>query len=220
MKCPNCDAEIKEGSKFCRRCGTRVDNTTPKSICPNCGARCDADDSFCGECGAALLSEAEADGAMAGFVYDVNADGTYIIRGIKGDCPMQLVVPEGVVEIADFAFEEQSILGVSLPEGLRVIGVGAFKHCRRLTEIHLPDSLVQIGNEAFAYCARLHELSIPAGVRRIPYCMCYGCTSLATLNLHDDIDEMDTYGFCGCTALAQVRLPVGLKRIADSLFEK
>jgi class 3 adenylate cyclase/predicted ATPase len=53
--CPSCQAENKEGAKFCNECGT------PLALqCPRCGAGHRPDQKFCDECGLALAATAEA----------------------------------------------------------------------------------------------------------------------------------------------------------------
>jgi class 3 adenylate cyclase len=53
--CPGCQADNKDGRKFCTSCGT------PLVVrCPNCGSAVDAGDRFCAECGAAVQLTAPA----------------------------------------------------------------------------------------------------------------------------------------------------------------
>ena len=49
MKCPKCQFENPEGSKFCGGCGQNFDLT-----CPECGANNPAENKFCNECGSDL----------------------------------------------------------------------------------------------------------------------------------------------------------------------
>jgi class 3 adenylate cyclase/tetratricopeptide (TPR) repeat protein len=49
MQCPSCSAAVREGSKFCVKCGTLLPHT-----CPSCGHGAAADDLFCAQCGASL----------------------------------------------------------------------------------------------------------------------------------------------------------------------
>ena len=49
VSCPNCKAQIPEGSKFCNNCGAKLNNK-----CPNCGASVAQNSSFCSECGQKL----------------------------------------------------------------------------------------------------------------------------------------------------------------------
>ena len=53
MKCPRCQADSREGARFCRECGALLG-----AVCPNCGARIEADSKFCESCGAPATSTA------------------------------------------------------------------------------------------------------------------------------------------------------------------
>jgi len=53
MKCPHCQAENREGVKFCEDCGARIE-----LVCPNCGAHVLPNKRFCGECGQSLEEKA------------------------------------------------------------------------------------------------------------------------------------------------------------------
>jgi hypothetical protein len=46
MKCPKCQVDNREGAKFCKKCGTKLE-----MVCPSCGNRYEEDSIFCDECG-------------------------------------------------------------------------------------------------------------------------------------------------------------------------
>ena len=56
-KCPNCGADVQNGSQFCNKCGTRMPpasmKTAPKAglTCPTCGAALTEGNLFCNNCG-------------------------------------------------------------------------------------------------------------------------------------------------------------------------
>ena len=50
MNCPQCQFENREGAKFCKECGTKLDLT-----CPQCGNILLPDSRFCDECGSQLI---------------------------------------------------------------------------------------------------------------------------------------------------------------------
>ncbi len=53
MRCPRCQAENREGARFCRECGTRFD-----VVCQSCGAKVEPGSKFCDTCGRSIpLSE-------------------------------------------------------------------------------------------------------------------------------------------------------------------
>ena len=54
MTCPACDADNREGARFCVNCGTAL-----ALACSNCGAPYETGDRFCSSCGTALSARAE-----------------------------------------------------------------------------------------------------------------------------------------------------------------
>jgi hypothetical protein len=46
MECPKCQFENREGAKFCKKCGDRLE-----LACPKCSSVLTADSIFCDECG-------------------------------------------------------------------------------------------------------------------------------------------------------------------------
>jgi class 3 adenylate cyclase/tetratricopeptide (TPR) repeat protein len=53
VRCPECQAENREGAAFCTECGQAL-----APVCPGCGATAAADDKFCGACGKPLSATA------------------------------------------------------------------------------------------------------------------------------------------------------------------
>ena len=59
-KCPNCGADVQNGSQFCNNCGTRMPpasmKTAPKAglTCPTCGTELESNAAFCFNCGTKL----------------------------------------------------------------------------------------------------------------------------------------------------------------------
>jgi len=81
-----------------------------------------------------------------------------------------VVIPEGVVEIANGAFYNMpAIASIKIPEGLKRIGSKRFKpseppcffDCKGLQRINIPDSIELIGNNVpFCGCDSLREVDI------------------------------------------------------------
>ena len=51
MKCPRCEAENREGARFCRDCGALF-----AAVCSSCGAKVEAGSKFCDNCGTPLAA--------------------------------------------------------------------------------------------------------------------------------------------------------------------
>ena len=78
------------------------------------------------------------------------------------------IVPDGVRVIGEGAFHGCAFLErVTLPEGLEEIEDRGFYSCCNLKELILPKSLKVIGDNAFTDCSHVEKLVIPAGVVRI-----------------------------------------------------
>lgn len=63
--CPQCDAPVDAGAKFCPACGAKLVQPAPVTTCPQCGTDLPAGARFCPECGkqmAATASGPQADG--------------------------------------------------------------------------------------------------------------------------------------------------------------
>jgi ribosomal protein L40E len=57
MKCPRCQFENPEDSKFCLKCGSKVEK-----ICPKCGKLLPSIAEFCNECDQNLKERKESPG--------------------------------------------------------------------------------------------------------------------------------------------------------------
>ena len=51
---------------------------------------------------------------------------------------------------------------IAVPDGVYVIGEGAFKNCETVTHVKLPKSTVEIRDEAFLDCSNLESVSFSA----------------------------------------------------------
>ncbi len=132
----------------------------------------------------------------------------------------EVIIPEGVTVIGDGAFQRCAWLtAITLPEGIVSIEGMAFWNCR-MAEIHLPESLTSLGSDAFWNCDRLGYLTIPKNVTEIPYGLCMGCHNLETVTLPDGVTEIGTKAFSGCGRLREINLPEGLTKIGEQTFEK
>lgn len=100
------------------------------------------------------------------------SQGLEIENGVlvgKGTCEDEyVVVPQGVAVIGEGAFaNEKNIKGVLLPETVTKIEDNAFKSCDGLQVINIPNGVTEIGEKAFHSCKALIGVLIPHSVTSI-----------------------------------------------------
>lgn len=149
------------------------------------------------------------------------ADGDFTVEngvlieytGSGGD----VVIPEGVTEIGDGAFENcTGLTGVTIPDGVTAIGERAFAGCTGLTGVTLPDGLAQFGEGVFMDCTGLTEVSFPNRLNGvIPMGMFKGCTGLTSVTIPAGVSWIMTGSFEGCTGLASVYISRSMYNIGS-----
>lgn len=126
-----------------------------------------------------------------------------------------VVLPEGIVEIADGAFRyNDSIEEVSLPRTLKKIGIGAFMFCNALKAISIPESVEQIGGNAFSYTA-IKKADIN-WLKAIPENLFEGCESLESVDI-SSARSIEQMAFSACKALKNVNFGA-VEIIGESAF--
>ena len=184
--CPKCNQIVSDTAKFCGKCGFNIkkyeeENIASERFCTECGAKMPANMSFCTECGTnlndagngapesfvtlgsldfcALQGEAQTqlnENELSAFEFEKMSNGKYVIKKLKNNSELIIVVPNCVQMIESNAFENSSIIDITLPEGLIKIGTRAFANCKDLEKINMPSTLRIVEDEAFLDCVQLN----------------------------------------------------------------
>lgn len=86
----------------------------------------------------------------------------------------------------------------------------AFKDNDTITGVTIPEGYTDIGTEAFSGCTTLKKAVIPGSVDTISSSAFLGCTALDTVNFEDDTASSLTINagaFANCTSLTSIELP-------------
>ncbi len=113
MKCNNCGNELKQGARFCTKCGTKTETAY---CCAQCKTKLDPDDMFCPECGAKRDGEPAIEASLPAFgdvsVGDTITFGSYWQEAGQngGKTPIEWLVLEiredgGLLVISRYALE-------------------------------------------------------------------------------------------------------------------
>ena len=130
----------------------------------------------------------------------------------------ELVIPEGVTSIGDYAFVCcYDITGITLPEGLEQIGKEAFWWCWSVTSVNLPEGLVSIGKYAFER-VRMDSITIPESLTEIGDHAFYDCDRLRQVTIPDWVTSIGNSAFADCDVLTRIHIPEGITQISDSAF--
>ena len=130
-----------------------------------------------------------------------------------------VTVPDGVRTIGWGAFREQTALtAVTLPPCVGTIGRSAFKGCTSLTAVRIPGTVVEVGPSAFDGCTRLAALRLGDGVEIIGKCAFDGCTSLTTVTIPESVWQIGVGAFAHCTRLRSVTLPERVWEMGQFVF--
>lgn len=80
---------------------------------------------------------------------------------LNGEEVHDLVIPDGVTDIKDYAFYScESLTSVTLPEGLSSIGKNAFAKCSGMTSVTIPSTVTRCADRAFSDCNNLNAVHI------------------------------------------------------------
>ncbi|MCI1661469.1 MAG: leucine-rich repeat protein [Actinomyces sp.] len=128
------------------------------------------------------------------------------------------VVPEGVTEVADKAFQEVPLSRVAFPRSLRTIGVRAFTDSG-LTEVALPEGFETIGATAFQGIGSLTRVDL-GGTTVVGSNAFDSDTSLSEVDMRPDLQRLTAIGegAFGSVPLARVNLPDSVVSIGSLAF--
>ena len=132
-------------------------------------------------------------------------DGTRLIKYTAGQNVSSYSIPNGVLIIEDYAFENaKQLTEVVLSDSVEEIGHSAFIHCENLRNIQLGNSLKRIGGQAFGFCSSLTAVTIPDSVEELSYSVFSYCDNLESAVIGCGVIQLDNEIFEGCDALSEV----------------
>lgn len=143
------------------------------------------------------------------------------------------------VAIMDSAFARRDILSVHIPEGVEVIGRGAFFECSSIVTINLPNSIKkfsgafvdmkglnrvklpaskEISTTSFVGDTAIKDIFVPEGVERICLDAFVSCESLRNVSLPQTLKVIERGAFFNCKELEEIVIPSGVQEIGEYAF--
>ena len=137
---------------------------------------------------------------------------------VDGEIVTDLVIPDGVTEIKNYAFAGAVLSSVTLPDSVVSIGDYAFYLCGSIQNVSLSPDLTTIGDGAFCSCAAMGNVTLPETVVTIGERAFYGCSSLTELTIPDSVKSIGQDAFDQCLGVIVLNLGNGVESIGSSAF--
>ena len=148
---------------------------------------------------------------------------------LNGELVTNLIIPDGVTEIKNSAFEGCSgLTSVTIPNSVTSIGGWAFGGCTGLTSIEIPNSVTSIGSSAFYGCSGLTSITVADGntvydsrdncnaiIKTATNTLIAGCKNTIIPN---SVTSIGSSAFYGCSGLTSVTIPNSVTSIGSSAF--
>lgn len=115
-------------------------------------------------------------------------DGVIAIAdyAFNGTCAEEIILPDSVEYIGEHAFFLCVSSDINIPKNLKEIAYNGFE-CSGVTKAMLPDGMITIGKGAFQDCNSLQKASIPKGTVEIPKELFSGCKYLEELTVPNSV---------------------------------
>ena len=129
----------------------------------------------------------------------------------------ELYIPDGVKIIGEGAFQELRAKTLRIPQSLQKVGEKAFAFNSALLSVKIPKNTDIFEAGAFSYCMRLENIIFEDGIEKIPNGMFAHC-GIKTLSLPPSLKVVEENAFCDCYLVETLILNEGLERIEKFAF--
>ncbi len=117
-----------------------------------------------------------------------------------------------------YFYDTDHLTLVGLPDGLEIVGAGAFEGCENLLCVTFPETVTMIGPKAFSDCVNMVMVRLPKGLTYIGEEAFRNCRKLVGIEIPRGVTRIGENTFNGCDSLGMVILPETLTQIGDEAF--
>ena len=138
---------------------------------------------------------------------------------LDGEEIKELVIPDGVTAISDFAFLDcDGLTSVTIPNSVVSLGNASFCWCSGITSISIGSGITSFGEKTFQGCLNMVTATITEGVTTIGKEAFISCSSLISINIPNSVTSIGEKSFYGCEKLKNVFLPDNITMIRNETF--
>ncbi len=135
----------------------------------------------------------------------------------------------GITEIGYMTFNNSSLTSIEIPASVRYIADNAFYYCQSLMTVTMEEGLVEMGSNVFAGCSALESVEFPSTLRTMGvntfFADDYGdpiaCANLkkVTFGENSQLEAIPT-GTFAYTGIESIVIPASVTTIADQLDDE
>ena len=152
---------------------------------------------------------------------------------INGKEITNLVIPNSVTNIGDYAFEGcWGLTSITIPNSVTSIGNNVFFDCSSLFSVTIPNSVTSIGDGAFGDCNSLTSVHISDLSRwcdisfkvfssnplSFAHHLYIDGKEITNLVIPNGVTTINSYAFYGCSGLTSITIPNSVTSIRDNAF--
>ncbi len=104
-------------------------------------------------------------------------------RAFEGVQSSTIILPEGLLDIYQYAFYSSGAKNINIPSTVIYIGKGAFQKCHFITSITIPDGVDIIYDDTFRECTYLERVTLPDTLNYIGFYAFAQCKTLTSLTV-------------------------------------
>ena len=111
-----------------------------------------------------------------------------------------------------------SLKSVTIPDGVKYLGIRLFKGCSSLASITMPESVTLADDGIFMDCNSLKHVTLSPNLEEIKYEMFLNCSSLTEIQIPESVTYIMNRTFKNCTSLKTLDLPESVNRLGYDVF--
>ncbi|MBQ8160698.1 MAG: leucine-rich repeat protein [Clostridia bacterium] len=97
-----------------------------------------------------------------------------LLRYLSGDNSTSVTLQEGIYAVESYAFNQDAITSLTMPQSLRIVGSKAIQHCSQITNLIFQEGIEVLPDQFFDDCYNLDSLELPStlqsiGGLKVPY---------------------------------------------------
>ena len=136
------------------------------------------------------------------------------------NCLYEVVLPEGLTRIGNYAFNDTYIDNINFPSTLKTIGECAFQKSNISDAVLAHTQLETIGQYAFSYCRYIKEVTLPELMKNIGESAFEQNRQMRSLQLPKSLESMGKWVFFHADSLqSKITFPSGIDYIPSHTFQ-